>query len=221
VLFGRNTKDVEAVACTKNTSVIPLTRSDIDAMAEKHPERVNSLYRYIIEMTSARLADTSRELALVYEMSERINEFSSSGATGLKNIVDYMTNALGVGYILYVEKHPLVADLLIYKYSSKFPSVRPINQITDGELRATMQEGELEPNEAILGTSKKDFLYLLPLRANSGLRGFLLIGAKDRSALDDAKLRILHNLSPLLASIIENQQGQTAKNMPNRTEISF
>lgn len=221
ILFGRTQKDTEAVAHGDGTSVIALTREEINLLESENPKKLLDLYKYIVEITNGRLLETGKELALTYEMTEKINALSKAGESGLKDIVDYVATSLTVDYIIYAEKHPIVPNLLIYKYNSRFPSVKTVNQKVGAELSQVSEEGFMSDEIAILGAGEKDALYLLPLKTRENLKGFLVIGTKDRSDIADVDLRIFHNISPLLASIIENNQTLADKKAIEMRQASF
>lgn len=114
-------------------------------------------------------------------------------------------------YIIFVEQHPVVSNLLIYKYNSRFHSVWPINQKTAGEIPANAPVGEIESTGEILGTSESDRLYLLPLKTREALKGYFLLGKKDRETFHDTDIRMMNNIAPLLGSMIENNQTLAEK----------
>ena len=206
VLFGRTQKDTEAIAHGDGTSVIALTKEEITLLESENPKKLLELYKYIVEVTNSRLLEVGKELAMTYEMTEKINTLSKSGELGFRDIIDYVTKSLTVDYIIYAEKHPIVQDLIIYKYNSRFPSVKAVNQKAGTEISPKSEEGFISNPGDILGTGENDFVYNLPLKTRENLKGFLLIGTKDQKDLADVDLRIFHNISPLLASIIENNQ---------------
>lgn len=206
VLFDRNQKDVEAVALGEGVSVVVLNKEDIAYLESQDPEKILPLYKHIIEVTNGRLLDSGKELASLYEMNTKIDELSKLGEQGFKNIIDHITRTLHVDYILSVEQHPLVSTLRVYKYNSRFPSVWPVNQKAGTEFGENEQSGEISSDRDILGTDKNDTLYLLPLRTREVLKGYLILGKKNKGTFEDTDIRIMNNISPLLASIIENNQ---------------
>ncbi len=58
----------------------------------------------------------------------------------------------------------------------------------------------------ILGTVKTDALYFLPLKTRENLKGYFILGKKDNGSFVDTDIRMMHNIAPLLGSMIENNQ---------------
>lgn len=94
VLFDRNQKDVEAVAIGEGASVVTLTKEDIAYLESQSPEKILTLYKYIIEVGNGRLLDSGKELASLYEMNNKIDELSKLGEQGFKDIIDHISQTL-------------------------------------------------------------------------------------------------------------------------------
>jgi len=94
VLFDRNQKDVEAVAVGEGASVVTLTKEDIVYLESRSPEKILTLYKYIIEVGNGRLLDSGKELASLYEMNNKIDELSKLGEQGFKDIIDHISKTL-------------------------------------------------------------------------------------------------------------------------------
>lgn len=133
MLFDRNQKDVEAVAIGEGASIVTLTKADLAYLESQSPEKILELYKYIIEISNGRLLDAGKELASLYEINSKIDELSKFGEQGFRDIIDHISQSIGVDYILSIEQHPAVPGLLVYKYNSRFPSIWPINQKVGGE----------------------------------------------------------------------------------------
>lgn len=206
VLFDRNQKDVEAVAIGEGASVIVLTKADIVYLESQDPEKILTLYKHIIEVTNGRLLDSGKELASLYEINTKIDELSKLGEQGFKDIVDHISKTIDVDYVLSIEQHPAVPGLFIHKYNSRFPSIWPINQKSTAEIRTDLQAGEMANTGGILGTHENDSLYLLPLKTRESLKGYFILGKKDKGSFGDTDIRMMNNVSPLLGSMIENNQ---------------
>lgn len=211
VLFDRNQKDVEAVAIGEGVSIVTLTKADIAYLESQNPEKILTLYKYIIEISNGRLLDSGKELAALYEMNTKIDELSKLGESGFKDIIDHISKTLDVDYIISVEQHPAVPGLFIHKYNSRFPSIWPINQKASGEIRGTESAGEIQSTGTILGTDVNDTLYLLPIKTRETLKGYFLLGKKDKGTFSDTDIRMINNIAPLLGSMIENNQTLAEK----------
>ena len=221
IFFDRNQKDVEAVAIGEGVSVIVLTKADIAYMESVHPEKILSLYKHIIEISNGRLLDSGKELASLYEMNTKIDELSKFGEQGFKDIVDHISKTIRVDYIICVEQHPSVPGLLSYKYNSRFPSIWPINQKVQGELGGSEIAGEIPSTGDILGTHENDRIYILPLKTRETLKGYFVLGKKNQGVFEDIDIRIMDNISHLLASMIENNQALAEKKAMNFRQGNF
>lgn len=157
-------------------------------------------------MGNGRLLDSGKELASLYEMSTKIDELSKLGEQGFKDIIDHISKTIDVDYIISVEQHPAVSGLFIHKYNSRFPSIWPINQKAASEIHGKEPAGEIKSTGEILGTDENDSLYLLPLKTRETLKGYFILGKKDREAFGDTDIRMMNNIAPLLGSMIENNQ---------------
>jgi CRP-like cAMP-binding protein len=206
VLFDRNQKDVEAVAIGEGTSVVTLTKADIAYLESQSPEKIVALYKHIIEIGNGRLLESGKELASLYEMNTKIDELSKLWEQGFKDIVDHISKTISVDYVISIEQHPAVPGMFIHKYNSRFPSVWPINQKTTGEIHANMSVWKMDSTGEILGTNKNDALYILPLKTRENLKGYFILGKKNNGTFNDTDIRMMNNITPLLWSMIENNQ---------------
>ncbi|MDQ1344331.1 MAG: Cyclic nucleotide-binding protein [Patescibacteria group bacterium] len=205
VLAGRETKDVQAEACAPS-AVVMLTKEDFEYLESLSPETLMLFYKHLNDATSTRLGETGKELALLYETSEKINSYKERGQRGLLDAIELLKKSLSLDYVIAVEQHPAVPNLLIYKFNTRFPSIWPINQKVGSEISAS-DEGVSAKQGEILGTAPGDSVYLLPLRNGGELRGFLVLGKKRTEAkFSDYEIRIAENLAPLFSSMIENNQ---------------
>ncbi|MDD5377462.1 MAG: cyclic nucleotide-binding domain-containing protein [Candidatus Gracilibacteria bacterium] len=221
ILFDRNQKDVEAVAIGEGASVVTLTKADIVYLESQNPEKILALYKYIIEVSNGRLLDSGKELASLYEMNTKIDELSKLGEQGFKDIIDHISKTIDVDYILSVEQHPAVPGLFIHKYNSRFPSIWPINQKAANEIHGNEPAGEIKSTGEILGTDTNDTLYLLPIRTRETLKGYFLLGKKDKGTFADTDIRMMNNIAPLLGSMIENNQTLAEKKAINLKQGNF
>lgn len=193
----------------------------MDFLESQDPTKVLEMYKYIVEVTNGRLLESGKEIATLYELTEKIDEFAKQGETGFKGIVDYVSKALSVDYTIYIEQHPVVNGLFVYKYNSTFPSIWPINQKVEGEIKADQPEGLIPSTGDILGTKESDTVYLLPLKTRDALKGFFVLGRKKGQKIDDVDMRIMSNIAPLLGSMVENNQTLSDKKAISYKQSSF
>ncbi|MDD2891340.1 MAG: cyclic nucleotide-binding domain-containing protein [Candidatus Gracilibacteria bacterium] len=221
VLFDRNQKDIEAVAIGEGASVVTLTKEDITYLESQNPEKILALFKHIIEITNSRLLDAGKEIASLYEINIKIDELSSLGEQGFKDIINHISKTLDIDYIISIEQHPAVPGLFIHKYNSRFPSIWPINQKAIEEIREDMPTGEIVSTGNILGTSESDNLYLVPLKTRKNLKGYFILGKKNKKTFNNTDMRIMNNIAPLLGSMIENNQTLAEKKALSLKQENF
>ncbi len=203
ILSGRNLKEVEAVAYVP-TSVTCLTKDDFDRLELQSPETLMRLYRHLNDRTSLRLAETGKELALLYEATEKIESYRERGERGFVDAVDLLRDSLGLDYVVVVEQHPAVPDMFVYKYNTKFPSVYPVNQRVGREITPDMPFGPVAEPSGLLGVFEGDSAYALAVRSGQELRGVFILGKRVADyVFRDHEIRIAEHLAPLFASMIE------------------
>ncbi len=167
------------------------------------PETLVALYKHINNITSLRLAETGRELAVLYELTEKIQEFRDLGQRGMLDAINHLASVLSISAILVIEKHPIVPNLFIYKYNSRFPTVWPMNQKVESEIK--LAEGSYEGPE-IMGTKKEDSIFILPLLSGEKTVGYIVTSRAQNTPLGDGDMRVLKHTGPLLASMLEHHQ---------------
>jgi CRP-like cAMP-binding protein len=202
ILSDRIQKEVRAVSLTEKTSVIALTRADIEYLESQDAATLAALYKHINNITSLRLADTSKELALMYEATQKFQEYRELGGQGLLLTINHLRKALDFDSILMIEEHPFVPGLLIHKYNTKFPSVWPLNQKVEPNI--VFAPGEFN---SIIGTLRADQkAYCQPLLLGEKSLGFLIIAAKTKAPISDGEVRVLNHLAPVIASMLASVQ---------------
>lgn len=204
VLTGRFMKEVRAEAEVP-TTVVVLTKADLDYLESLSPETLLSFYKHLNEISSRRLADTSKELALLYEATEKINSYKERGEKGFVDAVMLLQKTLSLEYVIAVEQHPALPGLLVYKFNTRFPNVS-INQRVGSEL-SVEDDGKVGTAGEILGTAEGDDVRILRLMSGEELRGMLVLGKRGaKTGFTDYENRIAANLAPLFASMIEGNQ---------------
>ena len=192
------------------TEVVLLTKEELQALEKENPWEVLKFYKYIIEVTNRRLTETGKELALMSEAPERIETLSQNGEKGFKDIVDYITSITWVDYVIFIERHPVVSNLFVYKYNSLTPSLWPINK------KASEHIAKLTPETVssipIEGTGVGDDILVSPLATSTKQKGFFVLGKKPGNGkIADTAHRIMKNISPILASIVDDNHEISAQ----------
>jgi hypothetical protein len=212
ILFGRIKKDVSAVAGTDGVEAFAVTKEDIDKLKEKNPQAALDLYEYIIEITNKRLLDTGEELATIYDATSKLSNLSEeeSGEASFWKVLEDLTKVTNVNYAIYVEQHPALPGLFVYKFDTRTESKKAINEKAGTEITPDMS-GNLK-HIIIRGTHPDHALYALPLGQKDNLKGFIIL-AKNRGLFTDNQIRIFKNLALPLAAIITENQKQTEQKM--------
>lgn len=201
IIFWRNIKDVEAVSFWFS-EVYPLNLDDLKKIEIENPTEAIEIYKYIIEITNKRLLDTSKELASIYDATNKIMEFAKTGENWFIDIILYMKNLLKADYIIYVENHQLVDWLFFYKYNTILKKLGPINKKAWKEI--TKDLSWIISSKDFYRQKPTDNIFALPLKTGEKLKWFFLIWKQNE--ITDNEIRIWNNLWFLLGSIIESNQ---------------
>lgn len=206
ILFGRNRKDVSAIAKTYGVEAFAVTKKDIDALKDKEPKAMIDLYEYVIEVTNKRLLDTGEELATIYEATNSLSnlaELTEKWEADFSDLLQELKGLMGVDYIIFVEQHPAIPGLFAYKYDTKNTDKKPINQKAGVEINTNLSG--MVHGTTIRWVWAKDAAYALPLKQWEQLKGFFILG-KEKGLFTDNQIRVYKNLSLSLASIVDANQ---------------
>ena len=200
ILMGRTTKQVDIMVSSPSATVAYLTIEDIDRLRIESPMDVMDIYHHIITLTNARLIETNRELAILYEMSEKIHVQSPQGLAGFFECVRTLHATLGVRSIFYAERHPIVENFYSYRFDSRFPSVR-VNERATSAIHDHISGWITARKSEIRGTPENVPLYAIPLRDGTALRGYLILGGAN-GPIDERTIRIVQHLAPALTGML-------------------
>ncbi len=202
VLSERNTKDVLVNSITEKTMVVALTKEEIEYLESQDPAILAKLYKHINNITSLRLSETGKELALMYEYTQKIKEYQELWQRGLIAGVDHMKDMLALDAILMIEQHPFVPGLFIYKYNTKFPSVWPMNQKVDPKITITPGFSQVD----FLTLWQWQQLYIEPMTMGEETVGYLVASKKNGQIMSDSEIRIMKHTTPLIATMLREVQ---------------
>lgn len=216
VLSDRNTKDVLVNSITEKTVVVPLTKEEIEFLESQDPAILAKLYKHINNITSLRLSETGKELALMYESTQKFKEYQELGQRGLLAAINHMKEMLALDAILMIEQHPFVPGLLIYKYNTKFPSVWPMNQKVDSGI--VLKPGFSQLSLLTFGQGQQ--LYVEPMTMAGETIGYLVAAKKKDGTMSDGDIRILSHTTPMIATMLrEIQHRQNEKEMMMKSQL--
>ena len=131
ILFGRNKKDVSAIAKSDGVELFAITKEDLEKLKNTEPQAALDLYEHIIEITNKRLLDTGEELASIYEATNSLTTLSEKlekEEISFADILQELSKIIGTDYLIYIEQHPAVANLFSYKFDTKTGGKKPINE---------------------------------------------------------------------------------------------
>jgi hypothetical protein len=100
----------------------------MEYLESQDPTTLASFYKHINDITSLRLSQVGKELAHMYEATQKFQQYRELGGPGLLSAINHLKKSLDLDSILMIEEHPFVAGLMVYKYNTQFPSVWPLNQ---------------------------------------------------------------------------------------------
>lgn len=205
VIFGRFQKDVEAIACSKS-EVFAFTQEDLARLEKEFPKEALELYKHIIEITNKRLLDSWKELANIYEATNKIIDLAKNWENWFFESMLYLKSLLWVDYVIYIENHPALDNFLYYKYNTNLKNFGIINQRVWQEITPDM-EWLIDNHFWILGAFPDDSVYAIPLKNMNKLKWFLLAW-KRKWVITDNQMRICKNIWTLLGSVVENNQKE-------------
>lgn len=202
VLSDRNTKDVLVNSVTEKTIVVALTKEEIEFLESQDPAILAKLYKHINNVTSLRLSETGKELALMYEYTQKFKEYQELWQRGLIAGVNHMKDMLALDAILMIEQHPFVPGLFVYKYNTKFPTVWPMNQKVDPKITITPGFSQVE----FLTLEQAWDLYIEPMTMTGEIIGYLVAVKKNGSVMSDSDMRIMKHATPMITTMLREVQ---------------
>lgn len=205
VIFNRYQKDVEAVA-NMETEVFALTNEDLQRLEMIAPKEAVDLYKHIIEVTNRRLLDSWKELADIYELTNKVLDLAKNWEKGFFEIMLYINQVMSTDYIIFIEQHVAISGFFFYKYSTELQNAGLINKKAWPEITDDLW-WKYTGKSLIFWTSKNDSIYILPLNCNSKLKWYFVLW-KKKWIITDNEIRISSHLWPLLGSIIDSNQNK-------------
>lgn len=202
ILFGNNTKTVTANALSDTAEVIALTEADIRKLEFSDPKEAINFYKHILlKQTNERLLDTGKELADIYELTNKLTELAKDGEKWFPDILQLIQNSLWFDVVVFVEQHPLIENLFSQRYDTRHPW--EVTHIRWEQSTPTSLEHDSFPEIA-------KYTIAIPLRTGIKNKGFCILW-KEKHPIKDMTSRVVTNLAPVLASIVENNQQERDK----------
>lgn len=160
MLSGRFLKEVQAVSLTESTTVLALEKEDMEYYETIDAKTMMHLYKHINNITSLRLQDAGKELAIMYESAQKIQEFRENGKNGLMDALLFLRDTFQFESCILIEEHQYVPGLHIYRYNTKSPLLGLVqSKVEDG---LVFVEGEIKGD--LLSMRAEQPKYCAPLR---------------------------------------------------------
>ncbi len=216
ILSDRNKKDVKALAQSDDTEVIALTKQDIEALEKNHPEMLAKFYKHVNNITSLRLAESGRELTILYELTEKFEQFRLDTKQGIPRAICHMREVLSFDALAFIEEHPFVNGFQVYKFNSQNPDIYPINEKLEHPLRewdVWFSSGERKD------LSLSHVRYIAALNTIGRTLWYIVVSSEK--SISDANMRIFKHIIHSLAIMIEQSQNFADQQARSRKEVDF
>ncbi len=217
VIFWRNQKDVEAVSLWE-AEIFSLNEEDLKKFEKENPSDAINIYKYVIELTNRRLLDSDKELASIYDATNKLDELAKLWEKWFMDIMIYIKWLLWADYIIFIENHPAINWFFYYKYNTKLPNIWAINKKAWDEINLDLNW--IIDSKNIFWTLPDDNIFALPLKNWEKLKWYFMIW-KQKWVITDNQIRIWSNLWHLMGSIIENNQLDSEKKALEMTKNVF
>jgi len=214
VFFGK-TKKTAVAKCKTDLSVAVLDANEFETLRTEHPFVLDYLLVFALKKTNERLMESGKELAMIYDIITNIGEKERENERGFCEVLSHIKNILGFEFILSVDTHQTLDNILFYRFNTRFPSVYPINSRGDGELDL-LQKESVFPSSPFMGTLENEQAQSVELRIQGRICGYLIFGKKADNPFLQREIRIIHHVSKLLASLVHAMQVQAEQKAAQR-----
>jgi CRP-like cAMP-binding protein len=195
ILSDRYIKEVQAVSLTESTSVFALEKEDIEYYETIDTATMMHLYKHINNVTSLRLQDSGKELAIMYESAQKIQEFREHGKQGLMDSIVFLRNIFGFESCILIENHPYVPGLCIYRYNTKSPLIGLIQSKVESD--KIFEAGEISGDLLSMRSDQPKFC--TPLMLGEQILGYLICAKHTDAHFTDSERRTLEHVGPMIA----------------------
>lgn len=118
-IWGNWVKQVKIVAIKKTTLLMIEAKNSFEEFLLKHTKPWVDLLSSIIYISNKRLLEANFLITSNYKINKHISEINEFNNTNLFKIIDQFTKIIVADYILYLEKNPVIEDILIMRYDSR------------------------------------------------------------------------------------------------------
>lgn len=112
-------KQVKIIATKKTILLLIEAKNSFEKFLLKHTKPWVDLLSSIIYISNKRLLEANFLITSSYKINKHISEINEFNNTNLFQILDEFTKIIVADYVLYVEKNPVIEDILILKYDSR------------------------------------------------------------------------------------------------------
>lgn len=196
-LAGNTKKDVIARSIW-DTEIIALKWEEwLNELIEKYPKLWKELLIEIINITNRRLLDSNMQVTANYEINMEINRIWEINRKSIFNLIERFRIIINCDYILYLEKHNIVENVLVLRYDTRYPS-KMLDTIFEKK-GAFLDLDELHDRANIW---KTDVIIVNKVNIWDDVLGYIVLGRKNWLFSDNEK-KITKSVSNSMAWVIK------------------
>ena len=174
---------------------------DLLKFIKKYPKEWIAFLTRIIYISNKRILESNYLLTSNYEISKTISEIDLYNNKNLFKLIDKFQKVLGVNYIIFLERNPVVYDYFVLRYDTR-DKWKMINMPIDLWENWCFDEEDLLNLWVILSSSN----HIQELRNNNEIIWYIVID-KNSESFTDSKKKAISSISTLLAWVVKQKQN--------------
>lgn len=197
--LAKNITPKEAsIKVLENSEILKIdAKNELKRFIEENPTIGFELMRHIIVEGNKRLLEANKLIATNHEIEKSINNIKVIDLKAIFQLIDTIKNVVGVDYILYLEKHPVLENFFILKYDSRFPG-----KMQDMVFEKSGVFLDLEALYTECNIPKNDYVIVNKISIWNEIYGYLIIG-RENKWFDGSDKKIFSWASNSFAGIIK------------------
>lgn len=112
-------KQVKIVANTDTILIYIEAKKSFEDFLQKHTKKGIELLSSIIYISNKRLLESNFLITSSYKINKYISEITEFNNRNLFNIIDELSKTIDSDYVIYIEKNPVINDILTIKYDTR------------------------------------------------------------------------------------------------------
>jgi len=109
------------IKATKKTTLLEIeAKNSFEEFLLKHTKKWVDLLSSIIYISNKRLLEANFLITSSYKINKHISEINEFNNKNLFEILDELEKTINWKYVLYLEKNPVLENILILKYDSRY-----------------------------------------------------------------------------------------------------